>query len=102
MKVKYLWLDNSLWLNKWEIYKVFSIEIWKNWDKKFYIKWNSNYIYPFSVDDFEIIDSSIWENFSFWFNNFWDVVIWSKEVFEKDNFWEKYYNDECWLNVNTN
>lgn len=94
MKVKCLNKDNNLWLDFWIIYSVFSIEIWKDKWEKYYIKPNwTKYIYPFDIKDFEIVDSILSSNFSFWINKFWDKIIWPIELLTKQFSWEDYYND---------
>lgn len=93
MKVKYIKTDTSLWLEQWKIYNVFSIEISSSCEIKIYSKWNSSYIYPFDIKDFEIIDSKLSKYWSWWINQFGDFVIWPKEIFERENFWRNYYED---------
>lgn len=92
MQVKFI-QESSLWLNKGEIYKVFSIEISNIWTKTLYIKWESNYIYPFDISNFEIIDNAIPSFWKIGYNNFSDLIIWPQEIFSLENFWESYYND---------
>lgn len=95
MLIKFIWdKENSLWLQYDGIYNVFSIEIGKQGTKKFYIKWDSNYVYPFEDIDVSIIDPILWDWWYFGVNNLEDIIIWPKEIFQIENFWEKHFNDD--------
>lgn len=102
MKVKYIKNEENLWLEYWKIYNVFAVVLWKNsnlnkieekWEK-FYIKpeW-PKYIYPYDIDDFEILDDSLMEFWWFWKDNSWYYYLWPKELYQKSNFFYYYYND---------
>lgn len=100
MKVKYVWKnkDENI-LIYWNIYNVFSIEIdQSNNNSTLYIAWKDmNYVYPFyNLDtnkDYEIIDNSMSNLWKIWFDNTWNLIIWPKEVFEINSFWQDYYAD---------
>ncbi len=95
MKVKYIKKDDTLWLEYLKIYNIFSVLIWKwGWEKYYINNKESKYVYPFDIKDFIIVNWSLPDYWSFWINEFWDYILWPKEVYEMKDFWDNYYNDE--------
>lgn len=97
MKVKYKkdCLDKQLEFNK--EYNVFSIEIDnKNSTIKYYINNSKDGIlelYWHDSKNFEIVDEEISQFWKYWINQFWDYIIWPKEIYSMEWFWEKLYDD---------
>lgn len=92
MKIKYLKNTNRFdVLQNWKIYNVFAIEIWKDWQKYYIDSW-SNFIYPEDINDFEIVDNLIHSSWSFFYKGDWYYIIWPSEIYEKEYFWERYYD----------
>lgn len=96
MKVKNLINWNGL--EYWKTYNVFWILDWNKDDRKIYISTNDVswrfYISPFDSEEFEVVDSKISKFWEYWINKFWQISIWIPEMFNIDNFWEKYYDDD--------
>lgn len=94
MTIKYSNIQNSpLWFERDGIYEVFCIEVTKD-GIKLYLYWNSQLIYPISIEDSEIVDNTISADWKIGKNNSWDLIIGPSYVFEMDDFWWNYYEQK--------
>ncbi len=97
MKVKYKENVVNNQLDKNIEYNVFSIEVDnKKLKIKYYINNSKDWefeLYPYDSADFDIIDENISTYWTFWINQFWDHIIWPKEIYTMEYFWERLYDN---------